>query len=271
MTKALITVVIPCYNRAHLIKTAIQSVLRQKTKQPWKLLIVDDASTDQSVATIQRYVDDKCIQLIQMKQNKGISEVMNIALERVDTPYFIQLDSDDYLHRNALEQFYKRIKKEKGETALFYGNVILLKKNRRGKWRKIRYIRHRQFKDKYAFLTYLTYMLHPRCYRTEAVREVGGWETNDVYKGRIMEDRRMCLKLIEKYPICWIDKPLYYRRKHTTQLTSKEWLRKRNIIRKETIKYYLQKWGNKYRPVYTYRNGLLVIKKLIKNKVGGRT
>ena len=52
MTHPLITVVIPSYNRGKLISQAIQSVLNQQTTVPWKLLIIDDASTDDTVQKI---------------------------------------------------------------------------------------------------------------------------------------------------------------------------------------------------------------------------
>lgn len=268
MKEALITVVIPCYNREKMIAKAIQSVMNQTAKTPWKLLIIDDASTDRSVEKIKSFLHDERIQLIQMEKNVGISSVMNKALDCVDTPYFVQLDSDDWLEKHTLREFTKAIKKVDHQTALFYGNMNIVRR-KRGGWKSTRYIRHRSFKDKYDFLQYLTYMLHPRLFRTEAVRQVGGWETHDPHDGRIMEDRRICLKLIEKYPFYWIDKPLYNRRKHQQQLTSRKSLKSRNIMRKQTIEFYLKKWGDEYKPIYQYRDGLLVIKKLVKKKKGG--
>lgn len=267
MTHPLITVVIPSYNRGKLISQAIQSVLNQQTTVPWKLLIIDDASTDDTVQKVSSFLPDQRIQFIQLKENRGISHVLNTALEYIDTPYFVQLDSDDRLTRNALEELSKAIHQADPKTALFYGNMYIFRQTKQGA-KVVRYFRHREFKDKYDFLQYLTYMLHPRMYRTETVREVGGWDTDDPFQGRVMEDRRMCLKLIETYPTYWIDKPLYYLRKHKRQLTNRRNRYKRNFLRKKTIQYYLKKWGDKYRPVYAYRNGLLVIKKLVKKKKG---
>ncbi|GAB7387571.1 glycosyltransferase family A protein [Bacillaceae bacterium] len=262
MDKPLFTVVIPCYNREKTVEKAIRSVLCQ-TFSRWKLLIVDDASTDRSREKIEPFLRDPRIRLLRLPKNVGISKVMNRALREIDTPYFVQLDSDDWLERDALAEFAKAIGKADGRTALFYGNIKMMQK-RNGKWRVKRCIRHRPFKDKYDFLQYLTYMLHPRCYRTEAVRSVGGWDTDDPYEGRLMEDRRICLKLIERYPFYWIDKFLYNRRKHKLQLTNPQWMKKRNFMRRYVIENCLQKWGNEYRPVYRWKNGYLVIEKLAK-------
>lgn len=261
--ETLFTVVIPNYNREKMIGKAIQSVRKQSYRN-WKLLIIDDASNDRSLDVIKPHLKDRRIELIQLPSNLGISHVMNRALKEVSTPYFIQLDSDDWLAPHALKEFAKAIRKTDQQTALFYGNIKKVRKIK-GQWKVFAYTKHRPFENKYDFLVYLTEMLHPRCYRTEAVQDVGGWDTSDPYQGRIMEDRRMCLKLIEKYPIHWINKYLYFRRKHQNQLTKRDSIRKRNFLRKMVIQHYLWKWGNIYKPIFSYNKaGFLIIKELKK-------
>ncbi|WP_134699034.1 glycosyltransferase family A protein [Ammoniphilus sp. YIM 78166] len=264
MTKAKFTVVIPSYNRAEFIEQAIESVLEQ-TYDKWKLLIIDDASTDDTVKKVEPYLKDERIRLVCLDRNQGISSVLNRALEEVDTEAFVQLDSDDWLDSDALRRFSKAMK-EDPSAALYYGNVRMWAQRSSGKWKVIKRVRHRKFDNKYQFLCYMTYMLHPRCYRTEAVREVGGWETDDPYGGRIMEDRRMVLKLIERYPLHWINKTLYNRRKHRLQLTKKEDFQMRNQLRKELVSRSLSNWGNEYSPVFGYRGGLLIVKRLLHRK-----
>ncbi|CAJ1002788.1 glycosyltransferase involved in cell wall biosynthesis [Brevibacillus aydinogluensis] len=254
------TVVIPTYNREAFIDKAIRSVLKQ-TCTDWKLLIMDDASTDQTYEKVAPYLTDPRIQYFRMEENSGISKVMNQALAMVDTPFLVQLDSDDWLPREALSILKRYIRKDKKNTALFYGNVKI--------WRVKRerccdpfIITHKQFHNKYDFLQYNRWMVAPRCYRVEALREVGGWDTSDPYEGRIMEDRRMILRLIERYPVKWINRMLYNRTKHRGQLTDKEMKSKRNRLRRETFQYYLTRWGGKYKPVYGYKGGYLIIKEL---------
>jgi len=260
MTDARFTVVIPSYNRADYIEYAIRSVLYQNLRQ-WKLLIVDDASTDDTIERVRPYLADPRIRLLALPVNRGISHALNAALRHVDTEAFVQLDSDDWLEVDALEQFAKAMDLHP-EAALYYGNIRMWKQNEDGYWGVSRIVRHRAFEDKYDFLVYMKYMLHPRCYRTASVRSVGGWDTNDPYDGRFMEDRRMCVKLIGKYRFYWIDRILYNRRRHARQLTSESSIPFRNRLRRELVLRTLEQWGNQYRPVFGYRKRWLIVKKL---------
>lgn len=271
MNTPLFTVVIPTYNRAKMVKKAIRSVLRQKYKG-WKLLIIDDASTDNTRKAVAPFLVVPNVQYYCMEQNGGISRVMNTALSLVDTPYLVQLDSDDWLPRKALSAIARRIYKDNGKTALFYGNLRVWRigkrkrRHRRPGAKRFFHVRHKSFRSKYSFLKYNRWMVAPRCYRVEALREVGGWDTSDKYHGRIMEDRRIILRLIERYRIKWIDRTLYNRTKHVGQLTDRKTVRKRNHLRRKTFKHYLKKWGNKYKAKFGYNNGYLVIRKLKKRR-----
>lgn len=113
-------------------------------------------------------------------------------------------------------------------------------------------------------MTYNRWMVGPRCYRVSALQEVGGWDTLDAYGGRIMEDRRIILRLIERFRVKWINRNLYNRTKHSGQLTDNKSRRKRNKLRRMTFKYYLKRWGNKYKAVYGFEGGYLIIRKLKK-------
>jgi len=261
MNEPLFTIVIPTYNRAKYIRKAIRSVLNQTFKQ-WKLLIMDDASKDKTKRKVERFLIHPQIQYYRMEKNVGISKVMNKALSMVETPFLVQVDSDDWLPRRALEILAKAIRRDKKECALYYGNVQIWRVNRKMKYRKTIKVKHRGFSSKYQFLCYNRWMVGPRCYRVSSLQEVGGWDTSDKYGGRIMEDRRMILRLIERYPVKWINRTLYNRTKHRNQLTDPKSVRKRNRLRRQTFQYYLRRWGNKYRAVYGYNGGYLVIRKL---------
>ena len=67
------SIIIPTYNRAHLISETLDSILNQ-TFENFKLIIADDCSTDGSAEICKEYTaKDKRIHYIRNKENKGIS------------------------------------------------------------------------------------------------------------------------------------------------------------------------------------------------------
>lgn len=91
MTK--LTVGMPVYNDEPYVKAAIDSILSQSFCD-FKLLIVDDGSTDKSSKIISSYAD-KRIEYIRHHQNLGRPVARNTALNAADSEYFAWMDSDD--------------------------------------------------------------------------------------------------------------------------------------------------------------------------------
>lgn len=98
----LISVVMAVYNRAALVGEAIQSILDQ-TFDRFEFIIVDDGSTDQSVAVIRQYRDPR-IRLIQLPENRGHTVARNIGNEAARGAYIAVIDSDDIALPQRLEK-----------------------------------------------------------------------------------------------------------------------------------------------------------------------
>jgi len=94
-----VLVILPTYNRAHLLPFAIESVLLQE--YPYKkLVVVDDGSTDGTRDLCLRYVEDRPgIVAYVFKTNGGCASARNVGLESIDgrTRYVCFVDSDDRL------------------------------------------------------------------------------------------------------------------------------------------------------------------------------
>jgi len=89
----LVSVVIPMYNRGHVIGRAIESVLQQ-TFCDFELIIVDDGSTDNSCEVVGLY-DDSRIRLIRNAQNRGANFCRNVGIKESKGEYIAFQDSDD--------------------------------------------------------------------------------------------------------------------------------------------------------------------------------
>lgn len=88
-----ITVLMPVYNCELYIKEAMDSILNQ-TYTDFEFLILDDASTDQTVALIKTYVDSK-IKLIEKPVNTGYTNSLNQGLQLAKGEYIARMDADD--------------------------------------------------------------------------------------------------------------------------------------------------------------------------------
>lgn len=86
-----ISVVIPAYNAAASIKAALESCLAQ-TVQPHEIIVVDDASTDDTVEIVQHY---DSVTLLQQTKNAGPSAARNRGWDAATGDIVAFLDSDD--------------------------------------------------------------------------------------------------------------------------------------------------------------------------------
>src|SRR6266540_1479939 len=87
-----VSVVIPTYNRASLLREAIDSVLNQ-TFNDLELIIVDDGSTDNTEEVVHSFTDHRLMYLKQ--QNEGASSARNAGIQAATGEFIAFLDSDD--------------------------------------------------------------------------------------------------------------------------------------------------------------------------------
>jgi glycosyltransferase involved in cell wall biosynthesis len=97
-----LSVIIPTYNRAHLVGRAIQSVLDQ-TYQDFELIIVDDGSTDNTEEVVKSF-NDKRVRYIKHERNKGVSAARNTGIKATRSKYIAFQDSDDIWQPEKLKK-----------------------------------------------------------------------------------------------------------------------------------------------------------------------
>ena len=103
-SNATISVVIPCFNSAATIERALRSVEHQTTK-PHEVLVVDDASSDDTVSIIEQYARSSSLNIRVIKQsvNGGPSVARNAAWNVATSEFIAFLDADDQWHPQKLE------------------------------------------------------------------------------------------------------------------------------------------------------------------------
>ena len=125
-----VSIIMPSYNYALYIKKAIESVLSQTYKN-WELIIIDDASTDNSLSIINEYLkNDSRVKLIINDKNIGLCASLNKAIQLADGEWIAFLESDDEFLPESIEE---KIKAAKLGADFIYTDVELFQDKDRKK------------------------------------------------------------------------------------------------------------------------------------------
>lgn len=103
LSKHILTVFTPTYNRAHTLPRTYNSLLRQTCKE-FDWLIIDDGSTDETEKLVERWQTEDLIPITYIKkENGGLFTGYNTAYANIDTELCVCIDSDDFMPDNAVE------------------------------------------------------------------------------------------------------------------------------------------------------------------------
>lgn len=122
-----VSVVMPVYNAQRFLELAIRSVLEQSFAD-WELLLVDDASVDDSLSIAARYAElDPRIRLLRNKENIGVAETRNRGIRAARGTWIALLDSDDLWKPEKLEKQLELARDSGAE--LIYCSYALIDEN----------------------------------------------------------------------------------------------------------------------------------------------
>jgi glycosyltransferase involved in cell wall biosynthesis len=206
--KPLVSVVIPCYNQAHFLGEAIESVLSQ-TYPHFEIIVVDDGSTDN---TSEVASDHQKVRLIR-QENQGLSAARNAGLYQSRGEYIVFLDADDRLLPEALEVGVKELGAHPKCAFVFgYHNNIATD----GSPLATSHPPHNE-PDQYLALLHRCYIrMHAVMYRRSVFETVGGFDTSL----GASEDYDMYLRIAREYPVYHHDEVVAeYRRRHGANMT----------------------------------------------------
>ena len=117
LSNVTISILMPVYNSQEYLKNTVQGVINQSYKE-WELILVDDGSKDNSkniCIELQKF--DNRIRFIN-KENTGVSDTRNIALDNAKGKYIAFIDSDDSVHKDYLKILLSSIEKSNGQLAV---------------------------------------------------------------------------------------------------------------------------------------------------------
>lgn len=206
----LITVICLCYNHAPFLKEAILSVLNQ-TYGNIQIIVVDDASTDNSVAIINDLVNKHLqIRFIKLKNNMGNCTAFNRGLALAQGKYIIDFATDDVMAKDRVERQVKFFEQLDPWYGVIFSDAEYI--NEEGDYLKFHYPRNKQGKllkkipegDVYSDLL-STYFISPptMMIKKEVLDYLGGYDEQLAY-----EDFDFWVRSSRKYKYAYQDECL---------------------------------------------------------------
>lgn len=120
----MISVIIPIFNVERHVSECLNSVLTQSYNDI-EVICVDDCGNDASIDIVSSFArKDMRIRIIRHSHNKGLGPARNTALDHAKGKYVFFLDSDDFLHPNALEQLYSAAEADNADVVIAKTNVF---------------------------------------------------------------------------------------------------------------------------------------------------
>lgn len=113
----LISVIVPVYNVEKYIDKCIKSIISQDYTN-LEIWLVDDGSTDSSGEVCDKYAESDQRIIVIHKDNGGLSDARNVALDRMQGKYVLFIDSDDYIEKNYISYLYMLLKDYQSDISI---------------------------------------------------------------------------------------------------------------------------------------------------------
>jgi len=91
---ALLSVIVPIFNEAPFLSELLEELVPYCRQRNWQLILVNDGSTDNSPAILQKFEDAHAVQVISHKLNRGYGGALKTGLLAANTPYCLTIDAD---------------------------------------------------------------------------------------------------------------------------------------------------------------------------------
>lgn len=213
MSKPLVSVIIPTFNRGYCLAESIRSVLDQSFTD-LELIVVDDGSTDNTQEVVRQFTG---IQLIQLEENRGVSFARNRGIEQAQGNWIAFLDSDDLWEKGKLRSQIQWVEQNPESQAVYTDEIWIRNGVRVNPMNK-----HQKYSGNIFKYCLPLCIVSPSSVllRAELLNEVGGFDESMP----VCEDYDLWLRIAKRYPFNFLAKKLIVKRGgHEDQLSRKFW------------------------------------------------
>jgi len=218
----LVTVIAVCFNHGRFVTECLESIRRQSLTD-WQLIVVDDCSTDNSVAAIRAWIDSTgtpC-EFIAHERNIGLCRTLNEAVTRASGRYICIVATDDLWTHDKLARQVEAFEGASPRTGVVFSDSYTMSEDGsllprklcdyyRGKWEQI------PEGDVFEFLLEDCFVPAPTAMMRRSVFDaIGRYDESLDY-----EDWDMWLRIARSFEFVFIDEPLAYYRIVSTSMQS---------------------------------------------------
>lgn len=206
--KPLVSIVLPTWNRAHLLRCAITRILQQ-TYPYFELIIVNDGSTDDTreiVEKIKKETNDPRIRSIHLETHQGGAQARNAAISVAAGKYIASQDDDDEWHPTYLERQVNNLERLSDQYGMSYVSYWRVLPNGKKVLMPPKNFRPKKGNLWGGDIMYKNYFpFQAGMIRKSILKKLGGVceEINSLY------DWEMWLRIAKEYKIAHIDEPLF--------------------------------------------------------------
>ena len=104
-----LSVIIPCYNAAGTLGEQLDALSKQHIDQPWEVIVVDNRSTDDPGAVVDRFRDRLDVRLIAAAEDQGCAYARNVGAAQANGKLLLFCDADDVVAPKWLEIMYEAL------------------------------------------------------------------------------------------------------------------------------------------------------------------
>lgn len=227
----MISVIMAAYNSSKYIGLAIESILSQSFRE-FEFLIVEDHSTDNTLAIIQKYAaQDERIKVLQTERNSGASVARSLAIASAQYDWLAIMDADDIAKPKRFEKQINAAKEKPHVVA--WGSYV---QHISSTGKVIGFLPQGPKTEEGFYDTwnkgYIPFVMHPTTLlKKDVFVQAGGYrESLDNHSLASVEDFELMARVGGFGPILAIPEPLVYYRVHSGSLSMQKFYWQRTVM-----------------------------------------
>lgn len=255
----LVSVIVAVYKCEQYIRQCVDSLINQSYSD-LEILICDDCSPDGTWNILKSYTDVR-VKIYRNEVNQGVVSVRNFLLQKVTGEFVLIQDGDDWSDSRRVEQLLEVFRSDNTLSACGTASYRIDNKGMITNLAK-----EKSFDITLEDCKNLPFMPATLMLRYKVYEELGGY--NPYFNGLYSEDLYWILRIVEKFKVFYLNKPLYYYRFNSSSITNSVGSRNKLIV--DELMHVLIDQRKQFGEDWVERNNHIAIDKFVVTKFRDR-